>query len=132
LQSAESEKPTGKLNLSYWQRQAGYIECLSRHVKKVYFHGFSGYRSELAFLRFVVAEAMELELLVITLSTGVNNTAEINEKLVDLGKSYWASKDPRMFVNQYGSGFTFLRAANCLVVDPFFSMENLRVPPNDS
>ena len=37
LQSTESEKPTGKLNQSYWQRQAGSIKCLSRHVRKVYF-----------------------------------------------------------------------------------------------
>ncbi|TVU11300.1 hypothetical protein EJB05_44876, partial [Eragrostis curvula] len=108
--SMKVDEPTGKVNLKFWQ-EAGPVECVQQHVKKLVFHGFQGKRSEVAFLKFVAENAQVLEKMVIVMCSGsfsVEN--DVNVKLRPLTSAKWACK---------GVQLTILKSPVCEEEHPF-------------
>ncbi|KAL6909814.1 hypothetical protein ACP4OV_001473 [Aristida adscensionis] len=68
IYSQNADKTAGKLNLKFWQ-DAGHIECLQRHVKKLVVEEFRGKRSELVFLKSVAERAQVLDKMVIMVAS---------------------------------------------------------------
>jgi hypothetical protein len=119
MQSAEADEPTGKLNFKFWQ-DVGPLQCLQSHIKKVVFKNFRGYRSELAFLRFVVERAQLLQNMVIVLAD--DSKEGVAEKLKPLACSTKrASRDPKfmILVRKGGSPWSFRVASDLSKSDPF-------------
>ncbi|TVU22603.1 hypothetical protein EJB05_32314, partial [Eragrostis curvula] len=93
LQSMEAYTPTGKVNLKFWQ-EAGRVEGVERHLKKLVIHGFRGKKSELAFLKFIAERAQVLEVMVIVLTPECfPSVKNMKAKLNPLTTAQWASKD---------------------------------------
>ncbi|GJM99834.1 hypothetical protein PR202_ga16971 [Eleusine coracana subsp. coracana] len=98
LKSDTTHKPTGKLNLKFWQ-EAGHIECVQSHLKKFVFQQFRGKTSELAFLKFIVETAQVLEKMVImVVSECFSSMDDVNAKLKTLACAKWASEDCEVIV----------------------------------
>ncbi|XP_047057215.1 putative F-box/FBD/LRR-repeat protein At5g22670 [Lolium rigidum] len=119
IMSAEADEPTGKLNFKFWQ-DVGPLQCLQSHIKKVVFKNFRGYRSELAFLRFVVERAQLLQNMVIVLAD--DSKEGVAEKLKPLACSTKrASRDPKfmILVRKGGSPWSFRVASDLSKSDPF-------------
>jgi hypothetical protein len=57
LQSHKTEETAGKLNLKFWQ-EVDPIESIQSCIKMMTFRGFSGERSEAAFLKFIFQNAV--------------------------------------------------------------------------
>ncbi|TVU42002.1 hypothetical protein EJB05_08383, partial [Eragrostis curvula] len=93
-----THKPTGKVNLKFWQ-EAGHIECVQSHVKKFVFQEFKGKKSELAFLKFIVERAQVLEKMVIMVASECFSSADdVNAKLKTLTCAKWASEECKVIV----------------------------------
>ena len=93
LQSNETDEPTGKLNIKFWE-EAGPIECIHSHVKLLVFYAFRGERSELSFLKFFLENAQMLTKLVIVFCKGsFSSMTEANSKVKPLFAAKWASQD---------------------------------------
>ncbi|KAL6604866.1 hypothetical protein ACP70R_042810 [Stipagrostis hirtigluma subsp. patula] len=99
--SGNSDKPSGKVNLKLWQ-EAGYIECVQRHVKKFVFQEFRGKRSELAFLNFIVESALVLEKMVVMVASKYSSSVgDVNEKLQPLTSAKWASENCKLIIDPF-------------------------------
>ncbi|TVU42522.1 hypothetical protein EJB05_08934, partial [Eragrostis curvula] len=91
-------EPTGKVNLKFWQ-EAGTVECVQQHVKKLVFHDFQGKKSEIAFLKFIAEKAQMLEMMVIMLCPGCFSLEnDVNAKLRPLTTAKWACKNFKLIV----------------------------------
>ncbi|CAM0881581.1 unnamed protein product [Alopecurus aequalis] len=121
VMSAEAAEPTGKLNFKFWQDVGlGRIQCLQSHIKKVVFKDFRGYRSELAFLSFVIERAQLLQKMVVVLADA--SKEEVATKLKPLASSTKrASTNPKFMivVLKGGSAWSFRLASDLSKSDPF-------------
>ncbi|RLN08365.1 hypothetical protein C2845_PM11G11950 [Panicum miliaceum] len=132
IQSVEAVNPSGKPNLTSWSTKGNDIQCVDNHVKKLFFHNFLGERSELAFLKFVWGKAKFLEKMVILLSAqALDRKDETRLKLIEVGESKRASKEPRLLVLDFDIPMTFQTASNASVKDPFFSLDHYELSHDD-
>ncbi|CAM0902639.1 unnamed protein product [Alopecurus aequalis] len=93
IDSMNVTKPMGKVDLKFWQ-EAGPVECLQQHVKKLVIHSFQAKRSELAFLKFIAERAEVLENMVIIMTPQCSSSMNsVKSKLGPLAIAKWASKD---------------------------------------
>uniref|UniRef100_A0A0E0JZZ5 Uncharacterized protein n=1 Tax=Oryza punctata TaxID=4537 RepID=A0A0E0JZZ5_ORYPU len=98
IHSAVEDEPTGngngKLNLKFWQ-DAGPIECVQHHIKKVIMQEFRGTKSELAFLKFVVERAQKLSMLIVVTNgcfcSGYQGDAQARMETL-MASAKWASE----------------------------------------
>ncbi|GJN06260.1 hypothetical protein PR202_ga23969 [Eleusine coracana subsp. coracana] len=93
VQSMEAFTPTGKVNAKFWH-EAGSVECVEQHIKKLAIHGFRGTKSELAFLKFIAERAQVLEKMVLILSPKCFPSVQVlKTKLNPHATAQWASTD---------------------------------------
>uniref|UniRef100_A0A0A9I3S8 Uncharacterized protein n=1 Tax=Arundo donax TaxID=35708 RepID=A0A0A9I3S8_ARUDO len=98
IYSKNAQNPTGKINLKFWQ-EAGNIECVQRHVKKVIFQEFRGTKNELVFLKFIAERAQVLEKMVIMVASECFSSADDpSAKLKPLSSAKWVSQDSKLIV----------------------------------
>lgn len=98
MQSEEAFCPTGMVKIKFWQ-EAGSVECIERHIKKLVIYGLRGTKSELAFLKFVAERAQVLENMVFILAQECFPSAQIlKAKLNPLTTAQWASKDYKVIL----------------------------------
>ncbi|KAM0906266.1 hypothetical protein ACQ4PT_016935 [Festuca glaucescens] len=127
IMSGETDQPTDKLNLKFWQ-ESGAIECIRSRVELLVFHDFRGDRRELSFLTFFFGSALVLKKVVIVLANGSFASMEdICSKVLPLGSMKRASpgssimfansSDPEGVVNLW----SFKRASDFSLGDPFVS-----------
>uniref|UniRef100_A0A0E0CKQ3 F-box domain-containing protein n=1 Tax=Oryza meridionalis TaxID=40149 RepID=A0A0E0CKQ3_9ORYZ len=131
IHSAVEDEPTGKskLNLKFWQ-DAGPIECVQHHIKKVIMREFRGTKSELTFLKFVAERARKLERMVVVVTNGCfcssgcqGDTQAQMETLMASAK--WASEGSKLVAfenphSQVGTpAWSFRFAFNFDWSDPF-------------
>ncbi|EEE57023.1 hypothetical protein OsJ_06799 [Oryza sativa Japonica Group] len=131
IHSAVEDEPTGKskLNLKFWQ-DAGPIECVQHHIKKVIMREFRGTKSELTFLKFVAERARKLERMVVVVTNGCfcssgcqGDTQAQMETLMASAK--WASEGSKLVAfenphSQVGTpAWSFQFAFNFDWSDPF-------------
>ena len=96
--------------------------------RSLFFHNFLGDKSELAFLKFVLAKAKILEKMVILLSAqALGRKDETRLKLIELGELETASKETRCL----SLILTFQTASNASVKDPFFSLDDYELSHDD-
>ncbi|XP_066314070.1 F-box/FBD/LRR-repeat protein At1g13570-like [Miscanthus floridulus] len=102
---SRNDAPSGKVDPKFWH-EAGYIDCVQRHVKKFIFQEFRGKRSELAFLKFIAERAQVLEKMVVMVASKCFSSADgVNAKLKPLTSAIWASKDCKLIVFKSPSSF---------------------------
>ena len=102
---SRNDAPSGKVDPKFWH-EAGYIDCVQRHVKKFVFQEFRGKRSELAFLKFIAERAQVLEKTVVMVASKCFSSADgVNAKLKPLTSAIWASKDCKLIVFKSSSSF---------------------------
>ncbi|CAO2038435.1 unnamed protein product [Urochloa humidicola] len=90
----------GKLNLKFWE-QAGPIECIQHHLKKLALRAFRGQRCELDFLKFVAERAQVLEEMVIVLVHGCSPSDRVGTKLrTSMASAKWANRSCKLMVLQ--------------------------------
>ncbi|KAK3163486.1 hypothetical protein QOZ80_1AG0004360 [Eleusine coracana subsp. coracana] len=93
INSMEAFTPTGKVNAKFWH-EAGSVECVEQHIKKLAIHGFRGTKSELAFLKFIAERAQVLEKMVLILSPKCFPSVQVlKTKLNPHATAQWASTD---------------------------------------
>ncbi|TVU41988.1 hypothetical protein EJB05_08368, partial [Eragrostis curvula] len=125
VHSLNADKPTGQLNLNFWQ-EAGQIECVQRHVKRFVIHEFRGNKSEIAFLKFIAERAQTPEKMVVMVASQCFTTAEdVKAKLKPLTSAEWASKGIRLTIFKSPSSdgasppWNFQMASDFSLSDPF-------------
>ncbi|CAL4888006.1 unnamed protein product [Urochloa decumbens] len=115
---------TGKLNLKFW-KEAGPIECVQRHIKKVVLREFHGTRSELDFLKFIAEHAQVLEKMVIVLTHGHSPSDPIGANLrAKMASAKWANACCELTIFQTpfhveGTAWCYLSAFDLSNPDPF-------------
>jgi len=115
---------TGKLNLKFW-KEAGFIECVQRHIKKVVLREFRGTRSELYFLKFIAEHARVLEKMVIVLTHGHSPSDPVATNLrTRMASAKWANACCELMIfqtpfAQEGTTWCYLSAFNLSSTDPF-------------
>ncbi|KAJ1260518.1 hypothetical protein BS78_10G238500 [Paspalum vaginatum] len=96
--SENADSSTGKVTLKFWQ-EAGHIECVKSHVKKIVFQEFRGKENELLFLKFIAETARVLEKMVVVVVYDCFSSADdVNAKLKPLTSAKWASEDCKLSV----------------------------------
>ncbi|KAL6640239.1 hypothetical protein ACP70R_022088 [Stipagrostis hirtigluma subsp. patula] len=86
-----SSSNTGKLNSKFW-KEAGPIECVQRHIRKVVLREFRGTKSELDFLKFIAEHAQVLEEMVIYFTHGISPSDQVGAKLrIFMASAKWAN-----------------------------------------
>ncbi|CAN6251472.1 unnamed protein product [Urochloa humidicola] len=91
---------TGKINLKFW-KEAGPIECVQHHMKKVVLREFRGTRSELDFLKFIAEHAKVLEKMVIVLTHGHSSSDAIGTNLKNkMSSANWANACCKLMILQ--------------------------------
>ncbi|RCV06308.1 hypothetical protein SETIT_1G152800v2 [Setaria italica] len=114
----------GKLNLKFW-KEAGYIECVQRHIKKVVLREFRGTRSELDFLKFIAEHAQVLEKMVIVLTHGHSPSDPIATNLrTKMASAKWANSCCELMIFQSpfhseGTAWCYLAAFDLSNPEPF-------------
>ena len=114
----------GKLNLKFW-KEAGSIECVQCHIKKVVLREFRGTRSELDFLKFIAEQAQVLEKMVIVLTHGHSPSDPIGTNLrTKMASAKWANARCELMIfqspfHQEGTTWCFLSAFDLSNPDPF-------------
>ena len=114
----------GKLNLKFW-KEAGSIECVQRHIKKVVLREFRGTRSELDFLKFIAEQAQVLEKMVIVLTHGHSPSDPVGTNLrTKMASAKWANARCELMVfqtpfHQEGTAWCYLAAFDLSNPDPF-------------
>ncbi|GJN36836.1 hypothetical protein PR202_gb25733 [Eleusine coracana subsp. coracana] len=82
----------GKLDLKLWE-EAGPIECVQRHIKKLVLREFRGQRCDLDFLKFIAERAQVLEEMVIVLTSGNSPSDQVGTKLKTfMASAKWANR----------------------------------------
>ncbi|TVU30154.1 hypothetical protein EJB05_21763, partial [Eragrostis curvula] len=115
-----------KINLKFWE-DAGCIECIQRHMKKVVFRDFRGKRSELDFLSFIAGRAQVLEKMEILLAPGSSTSDRLDSKLrTHMAYAKWANGCCELIVSQTpirpfqeGIPWCYRRAFDLSNQDPF-------------
>ncbi|TVU42516.1 hypothetical protein EJB05_08927, partial [Eragrostis curvula] len=125
VHSLDADKPTGQLNLNFWQ-EAGQIECVQRHVKRFVIHEFRGTKSEITFLQFIAERAQALEKMVVMVASQCYTTAQdVKAKLKPLTCAEWANKGIRLTIFKSPSSdgasptWNFRMASDFSPSDPF-------------
>ncbi|WVZ80028.1 hypothetical protein U9M48_027545 [Paspalum notatum var. saurae] len=96
--SENADSSTGKVTLKFWQ-EAGHIECVKSHVKKIVFQEFRGKKNELLFLKFIAETARVLEkMVVVVVFDCFSSVDDVNAKLKPLTSAKWASEDCKLSV----------------------------------
>ncbi|TVU30250.1 hypothetical protein EJB05_21860 [Eragrostis curvula] len=114
----------GKVNLKFW-KEAGPIECIQRHIKKVVLREFRGKRSELDFLKFIAEHAQVLDEMVIVMTHGYLPSDNVGAKLrVFMASAKWANGCCKMMVlkspfGEQGTAWCHLRGFDFSIEDPF-------------
>lgn len=114
----------GKLNLKFW-KEAGPIECVQRHIKKVVLREFRGTRSELDFLKFIAEHAQVLEKMWIVLIHGHSPSDPVGRNLkTTMASAKWANACCALMISQTpfpqeGTTWCYLSAFNLSSPDPF-------------
>ena len=114
----------GKLNLKFW-KEAGSIECVQRHIKKVVLREFRGTRSELDFLKFIAEQAQVLEKMVIVLTHGHSPSDPVGTNLrTKMASAKWSNARCELMVfqtpfHQEGTAWCYLAAFDLSNPDPF-------------
>ncbi|CAL4969468.1 unnamed protein product [Urochloa decumbens] len=115
---------TGKLNIKFW-KEAGPIECVENHIKKMVLREFRGTRSELDFLKFIAEHAKVLEKMVIVLTHGHSPSDAIGTNLrTNMGSANWANACCELMIFQSpfhseGSVWCYLAAFDLSNPEPF-------------
>ncbi|CAN6238073.1 unnamed protein product [Urochloa humidicola] len=115
---------TGKLNPKFW-KEAGSIECVQQHIKKVVLREFRGTRSELDFLKFIAEHAKVLEKMVIVLTHGHSPSDAIGTNLrTKMASANWANAFCELMIFQSpfrseGSPWCYLAAFDLSHPEPF-------------
>ncbi|KAF8670889.1 hypothetical protein HU200_050154 [Digitaria exilis] len=91
IKSEETDQPAGKLNQKFWKETSG-IDCVQSHIREMVFHEYRGERSELAFLKFMLENALVLQKMIIifvngSLSSGNNAAAKLMNGLSSVKKA---------------------------------------------
>ncbi|CAO2203911.1 unnamed protein product [Urochloa humidicola] len=120
IQSVKVNKPTGKVNLKFWQ-EACPAECV-QHVKKLVIHGFQGKKNEHAFIKFIGETAQALEKMVVMVC--FETTTGFDAKMMPFATVKWASKfmDKIYFKvppPHFQTPWSFRKAADVSCTDPF-------------
>ncbi|KAL6640242.1 hypothetical protein ACP70R_022091 [Stipagrostis hirtigluma subsp. patula] len=119
-----SSSNTGKLNLKFWE-EAGPIECIQRHIKKLVIREFRGSRSELDFLKFIAERAQVLEEMVIYFTHGISPLDRVGAKLrTFMASAKWSNACCKMTVfpcpfDQEGTAWCIVRPFDFSIQDPF-------------
>ncbi|KAF8696795.1 hypothetical protein HU200_036432 [Digitaria exilis] len=126
IKSEETDQPAGKLNQKFWKETSG-IDCVQSHIREMVFHEYRGERSELAFLKFMLENALVLQKMIIifvngSLSSGNNAAAKLMNGISSVKK---ASEKCRVVLlesslSRGSSPWDYQAASNLAVADPFY------------
>ncbi|CAL4962828.1 unnamed protein product [Urochloa decumbens] len=121
IQSVGVNKPTGKVNLKFWQA-ACPVECV-QHVKKLVIHGFQGKKNEHAFIKFIGEAAQALEKMVVMVCFELAN-GNNDAKIMPFATVKWASKviehiHLKLPRPPYQTPWGFQEATDVSCTDPF-------------
>lgn len=126
LQSAKCDQPTGKLNLTFWEDQAGPVISVMCRIKVMTFTEFRGEQYELSFLQCFFESARVLKYAVITMENSRFTSLSVDEMLSsvqNMSDEKWASKFDLAVCGSKGSVggglWSFERGANFSTEDPF-------------
>nr|CAB3468373.1 unnamed protein product [Digitaria exilis] len=112
------------INLKFW-KDAGPIECIQKHIKKLVLREFRGRKSELDFLKFIAEHAQVLEDMVIVMTHGFSPSDNLGAKLrIFMASAKWANACCKMMVFKspfpiQGNAWCHLRGFDFSVEDPF-------------
>ncbi|VAH56775.1 hypothetical protein VPH35_042683 [Triticum aestivum] len=112
------------INLKFW-KDAGPIECIQRHIKKLVLREFRGRKSELDFLKYIAEHAQVLEEMVIVMTHGHLPSDNLGAKLrIFMASAKWANGCCKMMVfkspfEQEGTAWCYLRGFDFSIEDPF-------------
>lgn len=115
---------TGKLNLKFW-KEAGPIECVQQHIKKVVLRECRGTRSELDFIKFIAEHAQVLEKMVVVLTHGHSPSGLVGTNLrTKMASAKWANACCELMIfqtpfPQEGTAWCYLAAFDLSHPDPF-------------
>ncbi|KAF0931653.1 hypothetical protein E2562_005608 [Oryza meyeriana var. granulata] len=122
VQSENDDMPNGKLDLKFWQ-DAGPIECVKRHIKKMVLREFRGQRGELDFLKFIAEHAEVLEQMVVVTTSGSADRLSASLRAF-LASAKWASEGCKLMISrspfhQEGTAWCYQGAFDFSNQDPF-------------
>nr|CAB3471457.1 unnamed protein product [Digitaria exilis] len=112
------------INLKFW-KDAGPIECIQKHIKKLVLREFRGRKSELGFLKFIAENAQVLEDMVIVMTHGFSPSDNLGAKLkIFMASAKWANACCKMMVFKspfpiQATAWCHIRAFDFSVEDPF-------------
>ncbi|KAF8687724.1 hypothetical protein HU200_042652 [Digitaria exilis] len=112
------------INLKFW-KDAGPIECIQKHIKKLVLREFRGRKSELDFLKFIAEHAQVLEDMVIVMTHGFSPSDNLGAKLrIFMASAKWANACCKMMAFKspfpiQGNAWCHLRGFDFSVEDPF-------------
>ena len=112
------------INLKFW-KDAGPIECIQRHIKKLVLREFRGRKRELDFLKYISEHAQVLEEMVIVMTHGHLPSDNLGAKLrIFMASAKWANGCCKMMVfkspfEQEGTAWCYLRGFEFSIEDPF-------------
>ncbi|CAM0957599.1 unnamed protein product [Alopecurus aequalis] len=125
VQSRALEEPTGQVNRKFWQEGAP-IKCVVQTVKKVFFYEFQGFKSEVAFLKFIAERARVLEKMVVVVSSKyLTSGDDLNAKLKPLTSAKWNREGCKLQLFKSpctlggGPSFCHQLASDFMCADPF-------------
>ncbi|KAL6899767.1 hypothetical protein ACP4OV_006425 [Aristida adscensionis] len=119
-----SSSSTNKINSKFWE-EAGAMDCVQRHIKKLVLREFRGKKSELDFLKFIAKSAQVLEEMVIYMTHGMSPSDQVGTKLrTFMASAKWANGCCKLMVfpspfHQEGTAWCFQRAFDFSIQDPF-------------
>lgn len=130
LQSEKCAQPTDKLNLKFWEDEAGPIVNVLLRIRVMTFREFRGEQYELSFLRYFFKSAYVLNQAVILLANPrftSRSEDEMISSVVNMGIENFANEFKVLFYVSTGheglSRWTFQRGAKFSDDDPFATVE---------
>ncbi|KAK3154057.1 hypothetical protein QOZ80_2BG0185350 [Eleusine coracana subsp. coracana] len=124
LRGPQTSGTSKVINLKFW-KEAGPIECIQRHIKKLVLREFRGRKSELEFLKFIAEHAQVLEEMVIVMTHGYSPSDNLGAKLrIFMASAKWANGCCKMMVaksplEQQCAAWCYLRGFDFSIEDPF-------------
>ncbi|VAH93350.1 unnamed protein product [Triticum turgidum subsp. durum] len=135
LQSAKCDQPTDKLNLKFWEDEAGPIVNVLLRIRVMTFREFRGEQYELSFLRYFFKSTYALNQAVISLanpSFTSRSEDEMISSVVNMRIGNFASEFEVLFYVSTGpeglSRWTFKRGAKFSDDDPFATVKIIPRP----
>ncbi|GJM84952.1 hypothetical protein PR202_ga00669 [Eleusine coracana subsp. coracana] len=116
--------PQDKVNIKFW-KEAGPIECVQKHIKKLVLRGFRGRKRELDFLKFVAEHAQVLQEVVIEMTYGYLPSDNLGVKLrIFMASAKWANECCKMMAvkcpfDQEATAWCYPRGFDFSIEDPF-------------